>query len=153
VLTDDGRDLAEAMAPLIGWGVRRLGELEPGETFRARSVAVAMVSLANREGAAGVREAYQYVVGDSAFYFSVDDGSVEVHDGRAEDPAVVVTTDEETFAEIASGNLAASEARESGALTIAGTGAATKRLRKIFGRSQIFPRLESDRRRRTAVHS
>src|SRR5918995_873860 len=41
-LTDDGRDLASAMAPLIGWGARRLGAFRPGESFRARSVAVAM---------------------------------------------------------------------------------------------------------------
>src|SRR5918992_4513559 len=27
-LTDDGRDLASAMAPLIGWGAKRLGERE-----------------------------------------------------------------------------------------------------------------------------
>jgi DNA-binding HxlR family transcriptional regulator/putative sterol carrier protein len=136
-LTDDGRDLAEAMGPLIGWGVRRLGERKPGESFRPRSVSVAMVSLANREAAAGVRETYQYVVGDSAFYFSVDDGSVEVHDGRAEDPAVVFTTDEDTFAEIASGKLTTSSAIASGAAAVAGSRAATKRLGKTLGRRQL----------------
>src|SRR3989442_10096328 len=41
-LTDDGRDLATAMAPLIAWGVRRIGDRKPGETFRARWPAVAM---------------------------------------------------------------------------------------------------------------
>src|ERR671923_1705988 len=35
-LTEDGRDLAGAMAPLIGWGARRLGHREPGDSFRAR---------------------------------------------------------------------------------------------------------------------
>jgi putative sterol carrier protein len=109
-----------------------------------------MVSLANREAARGVREEYQYLVGNSAFYFSVDDGSVEVHDGRAEDPAVVLTADEETFAEIAAGTLRASSAMASGALTIDGGRQATNRLRKIFGRSQI---LQLDRPGRVGAYS
>src|SRR2546425_90323 len=37
-LTDDGRDLAGAMAPLIAWGARRMGEREPTDSFRARWV-------------------------------------------------------------------------------------------------------------------
>src|SRR5918992_2067599 len=41
-LTDDGRDLATAMAPLIAWGARRIGERTPGDTFRPRWPAVAM---------------------------------------------------------------------------------------------------------------
>src|SRR5918911_2933964 len=109
-LTEDGRDLATAMAPLIAWGARRLGDRETGESFRARWPAVGMAGLADREAAKGVRETYQYLVGDSAFHFTVDDGSIEVHDGRAEDPSVVVATDEETWADIASGKIAASSA-------------------------------------------
>src|SRR5437660_4710345 len=87
-LTDDGRDIATAMAPLIAWGARRIGDRKPGESFRARWPAVAMAGLADREAAKGVSETYQYLVGDSAFHFTVDDGSIELHDGRSEDPAV-----------------------------------------------------------------
>src|ERR671915_1453860 len=119
-LTDDGRDLATAMAALIAWGARRLGEREPGETFRPRWPAVAMAKLADGEAAEGTTEIYQYLVGDVAFYFTVDDGSIEVHDGRAREAAVVVTTDEETWAAIASGTIRASVAADTGALTIAG---------------------------------
>src|SRR5918998_1813604 len=50
-LTVDGHDLAVAMAPLIGWGARRLGERRPGEGFQARWSAVGMSSLADREAA------------------------------------------------------------------------------------------------------
>lgn len=139
-LTDDGRDLASAMSPLIGWGAGRLGEFEPGESFRARWAAVGMEALADLEAAKDVRETYQYLVGDSAFHFTVDDGSIELHDGLAEDPAVVLTTDDETFADIVSGKLTASSAVASGALTLAGGRQATKRLGAIFGRNQIFPR-------------
>src|SRR4051812_49946426 len=52
-LTADGRDLAVAMAPLIAWGARRMGDRKPGESFRARWPAVAMAGLAGPPGAVG----------------------------------------------------------------------------------------------------
>ena len=137
-LTDDGRDLATAMAPLIAWGVRRIGDRKPGETFRARWPAVAMAGLADREAAKGVTETYQFLVGDSAFHFTVDDGAIDLNDGQAETPAVTWTTDDETWADIASGKLTASSAAATGALTVVGDLQATKRLRKIFSRYQMF---------------
>jgi DNA-binding HxlR family transcriptional regulator/putative sterol carrier protein len=137
-LTADGRDLADAMVPLIRWGSGRLGERKSGESFRPRWSAVGMAGLADREAANGINETYQYLVGDSAFHFTVDDGSIEVHDGPAHDPAVVVTTDEKTYADIASGKITASSAAAAGALTVAGDPQAAKRLRKIFSRSQML---------------
>jgi DNA-binding HxlR family transcriptional regulator/putative sterol carrier protein len=142
-LTGDGRDLATAMAPLITWGVRRLGERKPAESFRARWPAVAMAGLADREAAKGVSETYQFLIGDSAFHFTVDDGSIEVHDGRAANPAVTWTTDEETWADIATGQTTFSPAVATGALTVAGEPHAVSRLRKIFSRSQMLARAEA----------
>jgi DNA-binding HxlR family transcriptional regulator/putative sterol carrier protein len=142
-LTDDGRDLAVAMAPLIAWGARRIGDRKPGESFRARWPAVAMAGLADREAAKGVRESYQYLVGDSAFHFAVNDGGVALHDGRARDPAVTLTTDEETWADIASGKITASSAAATGALTVAGDPEAAKRLRKIFAREPMLAQAQA----------
>jgi DNA-binding HxlR family transcriptional regulator/putative sterol carrier protein len=137
-LTDDGRDLAHAMAPLIAWGARRIGERKPTESFRARWPAVAMAGLADREAAKGVRETYQYLVGHSAFHFTVDDGSIQLHDGRAQDPAVVLTTDEETWADFVSGRIRWSSATATGALSVAGDPQAVRRLRKIFSRDHML---------------
>ena len=137
-LTDDGRDLAHAMGPLIAWGARRVGDRTPTENFRARWPAVAMAALADREAAKGVSETYQYLVGDSAFHFTVDDGSIQLHDGRAQEPAVVLTTDEETWADIASGKITASSAAATGALTVAGDPQAAKRLGRIFARDPML---------------
>jgi DNA-binding HxlR family transcriptional regulator/putative sterol carrier protein len=137
-LTGEGRDLATAMAPLIAWGARRLGERLPGEFFTPRGPAVAMVGLADRDAAKGVSETYQYVVGDEAFYFVVDDGSIELQDGRAEDAAVVVTTDDDTWANIASGRITTSSAVAAGGLTVAGDRHAWERLRKIFSRRHML---------------
>src|SRR5829696_7541192 len=93
-LTDEGRDLGQAMAGLIAWGARRLGERTEDESFQARWSAVGMMGLADRDAARGVRETYQYLVGDTAFHFTVGDGLVQLHDGTAHDPAVTLETDE-----------------------------------------------------------
>jgi DNA-binding HxlR family transcriptional regulator/putative sterol carrier protein len=142
-LTVDGRDLAVAMAPLIAWGARRIGGRKPGETFRARWPAVAMAGLADREAAKGVSESYQYLIGDSAFHFTVDDGSIQLRDGRAPDPAVTVTTDEETWADVVSGKIRFSSAAATGALTVAGDPEAVKRLRKIFAREPMLAQAQA----------
>jgi DNA-binding HxlR family transcriptional regulator/putative sterol carrier protein len=141
-LTDEGRDLASAMVPLMAWGVRRLGEREATESFRARWAAWAMASFADRETAKGVSESYQYLVGESAFYFTVDDGSIELHDGRAREPAVIVTTDEETWADISSRTTTFSAAVATGALTIAGDRQAATRMRSIFSRRKLLRQAE-----------
>jgi DNA-binding HxlR family transcriptional regulator/putative sterol carrier protein len=142
-LTNDGRDLAHAMAPLIAWGARRIGERKPTESFRPRWPAVAMAGLADREAAKGVSETYQYLVGKSAFYFTIDDGSIRLHDGRAQDPAATVTTDDETWADIASGKISTSSATAAGAMSVAGDPQAYKRLRKIFSRHQMLAQAEA----------
>ena len=152
-LTDDGRDLSRAMAPLIRWGARRLGERGPVDSFSPRWGAIGMLNLGDREAARGVSETYQFLVGDSAFHFTVDDGSIELHDGRAQDPAVVVTTDEETWAGVASGKITASSAAATGALTFAGDPQATRRLRKIFSRKRMLARAEASINSETGIRA
>lgn len=141
-LTEDGRDLADAMIPLAAWGVRRLGARRPGESFRSHWAALAMAAFADREAAQGVSETYQYVVGDTAFHFVVDDGSIELRYGRAPDPAATVTTDEDTWADMASGNTTGSAAAAAGALTITGDPEATSRLARIFSRRRVHAQAE-----------
>jgi DNA-binding HxlR family transcriptional regulator/putative sterol carrier protein len=139
-LTDEGLDLATAMAPLAAWGSRHMGELRPTDTILPRSSAVGMAILADREAAKGVSETYQYTVGDASFHFIVDDGSIEVRDGWAEEASVVVSTDEATWAEILSDKITASSAAATGALVVAGDRQSAKRLGKIFSRDRMLSR-------------
>src|ERR671914_2087382 len=136
-------DVAVAMAPLIAWGARRISDRKPGESFRARWPAVGMAGLADREAAKDVSESYQYLVGDSAFHFTVDDGSIQLHDGRLQDPAVTLTTDEDTWADIASGKITASSAAATGALTVAGDPEAAQRLGRIFPREPMLAQAQA----------
>ena len=142
-LTNDGRDLATAMGPLIAWGALRMGERRPEETLHSRWLAMAMLALADREATKGVRETYQYLVGESAFHFIVDDGSIEVRDGQVEDATVVVTTDDDTWADISTGRISASKAAAAGKLNVSGDRKAVKRLGEIFGRERMLARASS----------
>jgi DNA-binding HxlR family transcriptional regulator/putative sterol carrier protein len=142
-LTKDGRDLAAAMVPLVAWGARRLGTRKPTESFRPQWGALAMATFADRAAATAVNETYQYLVGRSAFHFTVDDGSIELHDGKAQNPAATLATDEETWADIASGKITASSAIAAGALALTGDPQAAKRLKKIFSRDRVFAQAEA----------
>src|SRR5688500_11573671 len=137
-LTDDGRDLAAAVGPLITWGARRLGDRAPTDSFHPRWAAVGMSILADRDAASDVRETYQFVVGRWAFHFVIDDGTIDLRDGHADEPAVTWTTDEETWSQIASGTLTPSDALDTGALTVEGDVKAAKRLGKIFSRTRLL---------------
>ena len=105
------------MVPLVPWGTRRLGDRKPNESFRGHSAALPSPAA---KPPGGVSETYQYLVGPTAFHFIVEDGSIELRHGRAENPAVTLTTDEETWADIASGKTTATTAAAEGALSLAG---------------------------------
>jgi DNA-binding HxlR family transcriptional regulator/putative sterol carrier protein len=152
-LTDDGRDLAAAVAPLIAWGARRMRERAPTDAFHPRWAAVAMSVLADRDAARGVTETYQFVIGSTAFHLAVDDGTIVVHDGWADEPAVTWTTDEKTWADIVAGKLTAPVAVERGTLTIEGTPKAANRFRKIFSRTEVLTRAQASPRRQSATRS
>jgi DNA-binding HxlR family transcriptional regulator/putative sterol carrier protein len=141
-LTKEGRDLAEATVPLVAWGARRLGRRAPNETFRPQWAALAMATFADRDATRGLHETYQYVVDHTLFHFTVDDGSIELRDGRAENPAVTITTNEQTWAELASGETSATAAASRGALMLDGDKRAMRRLARIFSRRTVLARAE-----------
>ena len=149
-LTDEGRDLASAMAPLVAWGARRMTERAPTDAFHPRWAGIAMSFLADSDAAAGVTETYQFVIGRTAFHVTVDDGAIDVHDGRASAPAVTWTTDEQTWADLVTGRLSARAAVERGALAIDGDAQATKRFWRIFSRTKMLTQAQPRRRARSA---
>lgn len=142
-LTADGRDLADAMVPLVAWGARRLGARKPTETFRPHWAALAMVTFADREALTGVSETYEYRIGWRVFHFAVNDGSIQLHDGPAQDPGVVVITDEETWADLAAGKVTASSAAAAGSLELVGDAQAVARLRKVLSRHRVLNQAEA----------
>lgn len=141
-LTDDGRDLAAALVPLVAWGARRLGGRDPNETFRPQWAALAMATFADREATRGLAETYQYEVGRTVFHFVIDDGAIELRYGRTDNAVVTLSTDEETWADMAAGQTSASAAAARGKLTLVGDGDALRRMRQIFSRSKVLAQAE-----------
>jgi hypothetical protein len=128
------------MIPLVAWGARRLGVRHPTESFRPHWAALAVAVFADTEAARGVHETYQMEVGTAAFHLIVDDGRVELRDGRAERPAITLRTDDETWTDIASGAITANAATTEGRLTITGDRAARARLKAILSRRGVLDR-------------
>jgi DNA-binding HxlR family transcriptional regulator/putative sterol carrier protein len=137
-LTGEGRDLVAAMIPLVAWGARRLGARRPTESFRPQWAALAMALFADTDAAAEVDETYQILVDSSAFHFIVGNGTVQLRDGRADAPAVTLTTDEQTWTEIACGAITASAAVDAGRLAVAGNRQAGHRLKRIMSRDRVL---------------
>jgi putative sterol carrier protein len=102
-----------------------------------------MLTFANRDAAKGVNETYQYVVGRWAFHFNINDGSIQLCDGQAQDPALTVTTDEDTWADIASGDITGSAAASRRQLKIVGDRKAAARLKEIFARDRVLAQAEA----------
>lgn len=100
-LTDAGRELEPMLLGLARWGAARLGAPTEDLVFRPRWAMVAMASAHDAEAARGVREIYEFEVGEEVFHADVDDGRVELHDGPGHRPAVRVRADPASFARIA----------------------------------------------------
>ena len=94
------------------------------EDLRAGWAAVAMQSALGRGTADGRPGTYGFRIDGEAFHVRVRDSEegerVEVRQGPAPDPDLVVTGDAETFLAVASGRLSPEEAVQSGALRVEG---------------------------------
>ncbi len=131
-LTERGRGLEPVLVELARWGVELLGEYGSDQAWRPEWSILAMRATFRPEAARGVRETYQFRIGDEVFYATVQDGAVETGQGRARDRAVAVETDVETFLSVASGRLPLGEAIESGRYRVEGDLEALRRCGEIF---------------------
>lgn len=119
-LTDDGRELWEALKPLTAWGIRRVAPLESSADVRADWLTVAIRSRMNPEATVGTHEQYEMRVDDEPFTISADDGQVTVARGACADPAVRISLDIETLLELGLGVLRVRDAREVGRTKVEG---------------------------------
>jgi DNA-binding HxlR family transcriptional regulator len=84
------------------------------------------------EASRGVRESYEFRMGEHAFHVRVDDGEAEVVQGWAEDPELVLTSDLGTFVAIGIGQIHISEAMAEGRVRIKGDPGAIERAWKVL---------------------
>ena len=120
-LTDDGRGLGPALAELGRWGVQRLGERRPEQTFDPAWGMFPLSYMADREAARELDETWEFRIGDATFTLRVTGGRVIPRSGAAESPDLVVRMDADTLAALFSRSLPPLEALASGRVTAEGS--------------------------------
>ena len=119
-LTGLGRSLEPVVLGLSRWG-SRLMEEEPRERDERRPawVAMALRSLFEPE-ADSPPEVYEFRIDGEAFHLRVEEQTVEVRQGAAEVPDVVVSGGSGVFLALSAGRMAPEDALESGEIRIEG---------------------------------
>ena len=120
-LTELGRSLEPVIVALSRWGARLLDAPREEDESRAGWAAVAVRSALGTGPADGRPGTYEFRIDGEVFYLRVEDGGkVELRQGSAPAPDLVVTGDADTLLAMASGRLSPEEAVESRALRIEG---------------------------------
>lgn len=132
-LTELGEALRPVVAELFKWGGNFMGLPRPGEHFRLGWLLAAMQASFRPELARGVHETYEFRVDGEVFHVIVDDGTIDVREGMAADPACVSASDLATFMAIASRQITPEEAQASGRATFEGDRDAGERAIAILG--------------------
>lgn len=140
-LTAAGLELEPVLAGLARFGGRRLGTLaeDDARTFRARWTAAGLRLWFDADAAAGVEQTFEFRVDDELFHARVSDGEVDVRDGPASHPDLVVATDARTFAQVAGDPGAAAPALRDGRLRLDGAPEAARALSRLFPASKERP--------------
>jgi DNA-binding HxlR family transcriptional regulator len=134
-LTQDGRDLARAMVPLAAWGVRLLAanRRKRTEAFRPAWGLLFRRETFDSSAARGVHDVYEFHIEGSVVTVIVDDGAMEVIEGKSgRRPDVEIHVDEATFIDLGVGRLHGGEAIRQGKLRLVGSEAALRRYSSIM---------------------
>lgn len=131
-LTERGEGLEPVLMSLARWGIGLLDEPHPDEVFRPVWAVQAMKATFRPKAAEGVRETYEFHVGEEVFHVRVDDGVSEPEYGPGRHPDLVIETGPDAFLALATGRLEAEDAIQSGELRVQGDIEALARFREIF---------------------
>ena len=134
-LTEDGRDLGRAIIPLAAWGVRILAAnpRKRTEAFRPAWGLLFLRETFDAASARGVHDVYEFHIDDSVISVFVDDGEMQVMEGRSPRPVdVEIHADETTFIDVGVGRLRGRDAIRQGKLRLVGSEAAVRRYSSII---------------------
>ncbi|WP_073759225.1 winged helix-turn-helix transcriptional regulator [Streptomyces sp. CB03234] len=133
-LTPRGEQLREPLLSLARWGMPFLTE-EDATSGCARAAwgFLAVQAMIQGRPVHGVDEAYEFRVADEVFHIEVRDGTAATRRGPAAEPALVVTTDADTFVRIGAEMRTPFEALLSGRLRIDGHYDAVQRCMEFMG--------------------
>ena len=150
-LTQNGRDLTRAIVPLAAWGVRVLAanRRKRTEAFRPAWGLLFLRETFDTSSARGVHDVYEFHIDASVISVIVEDGEMQVIEGRSGRPVdVEVHVDATTFIDVGVGRLRGRDAIRQGKLRLVGSEAALRRYTSIIrplahprsGGSRLTPR-------------
>src|SRR6476661_8650184 len=116
-LTEYGRELEEPLYALARWGARSLPPPDEGEDFYPDWGLNAFAALLDPQAARGLAATYVVRVADDVYTVRLEDSTVHVEVGAADEADLDFTTDRETFFGLASGGLDPRDAVSGGDVT------------------------------------
>ena len=131
-LSEDGRRLADAIAPLSRWGAGRL-ESTVDDEFRPEWMAFTIKSMFRPAESVGVHDCYEFCLGAFTLWVLIDDGTIQILDQAPRTADLVVTADVPTLAALGLGELSPVEAQASGLASYQGDPAAGERALRLLG--------------------
>jgi DNA-binding HxlR family transcriptional regulator len=102
-LTEYGRALEPALLALGRWGAVTLGPRRAEQTLRSGWIGVALRAFADPEAARGAHAEIELRLEHGILHSSIADGAVEVADGGAAEPQLVIEAGNEAFLALLSG--------------------------------------------------
>lgn len=138
-LTERGQGLEPAVVALAGWGLSLMDRPHPGDAFDPAWVLLSFKATFDAEAARGVRETYEFRIGERRFHAAVDDGELHLADGPAAEPELVIEAAPEDFIALGTGAVTPEVALGSGRVRIAGDPEALHRSIAILGFRQARP--------------
>lgn len=136
VLTEMGEGLREPVVGLARWGVGLpLNERLDPATARGALIALVRCATAPADLLAGVRETYDFAVGEERFHILVDNGRALPRSGPTPvSPDVAVECDLPTLVMLDAGKLTPAAARRDHSARIGGSAPAVRRALRIMRR-------------------
>ena len=136
-LTDEGRELADAMLPLAVWGAKRLDfDATPvAASYRPEWLFLSLKAQFRPDRARGVRDDYEFHVEGRVVHARIRDGAIDIVRGPVPGgrPDLTVTTDVPTLLAVGVGHLTPSEAAAAGRMVVDDDPAAMQRALAILG--------------------
>jgi hypothetical protein len=137
-LTEHGRGLEDALFALGRWGARTLGVPGPDRTLRSGWLGVACMAFADHEAAQDVQAMVELRLEDGVFHARIASGEVELTDGAASDPDLVLETTNVGLLGLFGGMLDADEAVRDEVVRVSGAPELLPDVLRVFR----FPRPE-----------
>jgi DNA-binding HxlR family transcriptional regulator/putative sterol carrier protein len=132
-LTELGRALRPVLEALFQWGLRVIDAPSSTDTVKASYWLPAIESAARADALpAEANDTYEFRVGDEVISVTARQNHIEVHQGPAGFPDLVLHTDPATFVALGRGELTPLAAISAGTLTVEGDPDAAERCAMVF---------------------